>query len=267
MDMNANYHTHTVRCHHAIGNDEAYVTSAISAGFSILGFSDHSPWPFTDGHTSRIRMDAAELPDYVKSVRNLQKRYKDDIRIHLGLECEYFPEYFPWLDEQVARYRLEYLILGNHFQGSGNEGFYYGFCQNKTDLEAYVKSCVLGMESGRYLYLAHPDLMFHSYPLFDENAMAASRDLCRAMKREGFVMEYNLQGRLNHGKHMDSLGYPAPAFWRVAAEEGCKVIVGVDSHDPKTISSTTEMDRAKVFLSGLGMDVLDTIPIPSKEDA
>ena len=39
--MIANYHTHTFRCHHALGTDEDYVTSAIANGIQILGFSDH----------------------------------------------------------------------------------------------------------------------------------------------------------------------------------------------------------------------------------
>ena len=36
-----NYHTHTFRCGHAIGNDEEYVIEAIGMGLHTLGFSDH----------------------------------------------------------------------------------------------------------------------------------------------------------------------------------------------------------------------------------
>lgn len=43
--MKTNYHTHTYRCKHAMGNDERIVLNAIKADLDILGFSDHTPWP------------------------------------------------------------------------------------------------------------------------------------------------------------------------------------------------------------------------------
>ena len=33
-----NFHTHTSRCHHAFGNDEEFVRTAIQNGFEVLGF-------------------------------------------------------------------------------------------------------------------------------------------------------------------------------------------------------------------------------------
>ena len=91
--MKANYHTHTVRCQHAMGRDEDYVRAALEAGFEELGFSDHMPWPFGGGFVSSIRMGMADLPDYIASVRKLREGYAGRIRIHLGLESEYFPSY------------------------------------------------------------------------------------------------------------------------------------------------------------------------------
>lgn len=41
-----NIHTHTVRCNHAVGTDEEYVTAAINNGLKLLGFSDHVPFNF-----------------------------------------------------------------------------------------------------------------------------------------------------------------------------------------------------------------------------
>lgn len=43
--MIANYHTHTWRCMHAEGAEEAYVRQAIRRGLHTLGFSDHTPYP------------------------------------------------------------------------------------------------------------------------------------------------------------------------------------------------------------------------------
>ena len=44
--MFANYHTHTARCNHASGTEREYVEAAIKSGLKILGFADHTPYPF-----------------------------------------------------------------------------------------------------------------------------------------------------------------------------------------------------------------------------
>ena len=86
--MKANYHTHTERCKHAYGSEREYVEESIKGGLEVLGFSDHTPYPFPKNYTSRIRMDMDELDDYVDTVLALKKEYKSDIDIRLGLEAE-----------------------------------------------------------------------------------------------------------------------------------------------------------------------------------
>lgn len=97
--MKTNYHTHTTRCHHATGSDEEFVLSAIKGGYQEIGFSDHTPWKYHTNYISDIRMLPEELPGYVESLRSLQEKYKNQISIKIGLECEYFPEYIHWLKE------------------------------------------------------------------------------------------------------------------------------------------------------------------------
>ena len=63
--MEANYHTHTWRCRHASGTERDYIENAIDHGIKILGFSDHTPYPFPDGYTSGFRMHVDQLDDYV----------------------------------------------------------------------------------------------------------------------------------------------------------------------------------------------------------
>ncbi len=56
-----------------------------------------------------------ELPGYLASVRALREKYRDRIEIRVGLECEYFPEYMPWLWETIRRERLDYVIFRQSF--------------------------------------------------------------------------------------------------------------------------------------------------------
>ena len=112
--MKTNYHTHTTRCHHATGSDEEFVLSAIKGGYQEIGFSDHTPWKYHTNYISDIRMLPEELPGYVESLRSLQEKYKNQISIKIGLECEYFPEYIHWLKGIIKEYKLDYIIFGNH---------------------------------------------------------------------------------------------------------------------------------------------------------
>ena len=81
--VSANYHTHTFRCNHASGADRDYVENAVRAGFELLGFSDHAPMPFPDGHESPFRMKLAETAGYFESVARLREEYAGQIRILL----------------------------------------------------------------------------------------------------------------------------------------------------------------------------------------
>ncbi|MBS5274609.1 MAG: hypothetical protein KHY24_00580 [Clostridiales bacterium] len=60
-----NLHSHTYRCHHAKGTDEEYVLSAIKNGYTEMGFSDHAPYIFPNGHKSNFRMDCDEAQGYL----------------------------------------------------------------------------------------------------------------------------------------------------------------------------------------------------------
>ena len=114
--MKANYHTHTARCGHAEGTDEEYVLAAIERGFDELGFSDHVPWPYKNGYVHpTVRMHISQMPEYLASVRALAEKYRGQIRILTGFECEYFPDYMGWLADMKAENGLDYLILGNHY--------------------------------------------------------------------------------------------------------------------------------------------------------
>ena len=105
-----NYHMHTKRCMHASGSDEEYVKSAIKNGYEEIGFSDHSPWKYDSDFVAHMRMPLSQFDDYYASIAGLREKYKDQISIKIGLECEYFPKYMDWLKQFVVEKKLDYII-------------------------------------------------------------------------------------------------------------------------------------------------------------
>ena len=257
-----NYHSHTWRCKHAGGTEEEYVRQAIETGYAVLGFADHSPWPYKSDFESRIRMRVEQLPDYLQTVRALGEKYRGQIYIPVGLECEAFPEYYGWLKDLKAE-QLDYLILGNHFElNDETGGFYFGMCREPDHVKRYVKCTIDGMRTGLFDYVAHADLCCAAYPRFDAECAAALRDLCAAAKDLDIPLEYNLLGVQRHEGFVarGSLGYPCAQFWEVAAETGCKAIVGVDAHETEQLSRRDLYEGAWAFLGGLGLEIVPVLP-------
>lgn len=257
--MKTNYHTHTTRCMHAAGSDEEYVLSAIKGGFEELGFSDHTPWPYRTDFVSGIRMTPGEFPAYIESLRLLREKYKSRISIKIGLECEYFPDYLPWLKSLIEEYRLDYIIFGNHHYHTDEKFPYFGHHTSTRDmLDLYEESCIEGLESGFFAYLAHPDLFMRSYPEFDRHCAVISRHICRAAARFNTPLEYNISATA-YKENYKQPTFPNPEFWKIAASEGCTAIIGLDAHDNKDLETSLYYDRACRELRELKIKTTDTI--------
>lgn len=247
-----NYHTHTQRCRHAQDTDEQYVLAAIAAGYQTLGFADHGPFPFPDGYVSPLRMTLPELAGYTSSLTGLQAKYADQIEICIGLEYEYFPAYLPFLHEIKKSTPVSYFILGNHFDTDEQGGFFFSESRTPAQIERYAACTIAGMETGLYSYLAHPDLFLHSYPAFDAAARQVSRALCQAARQSNMPLEYNVLGLEKQAQGVPGIGYPCREFWQIAAEEGCKAIVGMDAHRAQALAAAPFASACRT-LASLGL--------------
>lgn len=229
-----NFHSHTWRCRHASGTEEEYVQAAIQNGYRAFGFSDHTPWPGSVG--SNARMDENQLEDYIDTVKNLRHKYTDKIRIHLGLEVEYFPDRMAWMLEIKEKYSIEYFIFGNHFPDLLPGSTYYGNCKTKQEMYEYLDLSIRGMESGLFSFIAHPDLYLKQYPIYDKACEDVARQLCKAAKSLNVPLEYNILGHrmIDNGSTV-GVGYPYERFWSIAAEEGCSAVASVDAHQTQQI--------------------------------
>lgn len=253
--MIANYHTHTWRCNHATGTEEGYIRSALDAGMRILGFSDHTPYCFPDGYYSYFRMKPDLLPDYADTIRKLRGKYRDRIEIRLGVECEYYPKHFRDTLSILRDNEVEYLILGQHFPGNEYDSPYSGRPSTQEDLRAYCRQSMEAMNTGLFTYFAHPELLH-----FEGNATVYKeqmRQVCREANSCGVPLEINLLGIREHR------WYPNPLFLEVAAEEGCRMVLGCDAHDETALNDPKTEAQARELAGNYGLTILDTVPLRS----
>lgn len=218
-----NYHTHTWRCKHALGTEREYVEAAIQNGIKVLGFSDHIPCPYPDDYVSTIRMDMEQAEDYVRVVKELALEYKEQITIKVGFEVEYIPEFFEKQMKMTEDLGCDYLIMGQHSIGPENHSPYVGArTYDESILETYVDYVLAGANTGRFKYVAHPDLIYFAgaKAVYEKHM----RRLCEGLHEINLPIEINVLGiRTNRN-------YPSPVFWEIAGEVGNDVIIGMDAH-------------------------------------
>ena len=223
--MNYNYHTHTYRCGHATGTPEEYILRAIEGGITHMGFSEHAPHVFSDGHESGFRLPAAQGREYIGELRELREKYRDRIDIRIGFEMEYYPSQFESMLADVRGLGAEYLILGQHFVGEEWPSGTYILrpTEREEHLAEYVDCCIAGMRSGYFSYIAHPDLCDYrgDAEIYDREM----RRLCLSSKELNLPLEINFLG-IRAGRI-----YPNERFWRIAGEIGSPVTFGFDAHD------------------------------------
>lgn len=249
--MLANYHTHTKRCGHATGEDREYVEAAIRAGFRILGFADHCPWVFPrKDYVSNIRMTPKEADGYFYSLESLKKEYEKDIKIYIGFETEYCPGMMEAQDELLAGYPLDYMIQGQHFLGAEYDSVYTGWKHEEPEvLKGYVDIAIEGIKSGRYLYMAHPDLI--NFTGDEELYRQEMTRLCQAMKAADVPLEINILGLWTNRQ------YPARRFLELAKETGNKAILGVDAHAPEQLLNPEAIAQARKLAEEYNLPLVD----------
>ncbi len=252
--LKTNWHTHTKRCGHAVGEDEEYVQAAIKAGIKTLGFSDHAAYIEPERGE---RMNIEEVPDYCSSVLSLKEKYKDTIDIYLGMEVEcYISEW-----DTLSKYRkeLDYCILGQHSLSIHGKSSYD--LTTPEELNAYTDMLEYACKHALCDYIAHPDVCLWSYPVIDESVIAVAERIADISIKYNMPLELNAGSGVRGGKVMyqDGLRYPYPVrqIFEVFAKKHCPVIVGLDIHDPALFDTDLYLNRALSVIEGLNCNVLE----------
>lgn len=230
------FHTHTSRCGHAKGTDEEYVLAAIEHGVKRLGFSDHV---MIEGLVQYpIRGNYELLEDYISSVNSLKEKYKDQVEIHLGFEAEYSKRFLEYYKSLLDSKKIEYLILGQHFNfDEGNSPKYLGdYYESVEELNNYVDHLIEGMETGLYTYVAHPDLFVIMFKKWNEDCDKATRRICEAAQRLHLPLEINAHAS-KFWDEAKSMIYPYPKFWEIVGQYDINVVIGYDAHAPYEIDN------------------------------
>ncbi len=214
---------------------EEMVRAAISAGFSSLGFSVHTPMPFPACWT----IEESRLPDYVAEARRLRRAYAGQIDVFCGAEWDML--------SQVPLDGFGYVIGSAHHipAGSGRycvdhkpeetERYLKEYFENDADAaaEAYFEFTARLASFPRVDIIGHFDIltkfddMREFYRPDSPRYRAAALAAMDALVAAGKIFEINT-GAVARGYRKTP--YPSRDLLQELHKRGARVTVSSDAH-------------------------------------
>ena len=254
-----NLHTHSAFSD-GKNSTEEIILAAIEKGFTVLGFSDHCFYPlnpdFYSSKDSCWHLTPGKLKESVKTINELKEKYKDQIKILLGFEADYFTA------ASVGRaipdkkcyggFAPDFLIGSVHFVNT-KKGYYsvdntaqevlknlklfYSDSNGNIDGKAavcdYFEAERQMLRAGIFEIIAHPDLIRirnKELNFFDENEswyLEQIKLTAQSIARAGVIAEINT-GAYARGIMEDV--YPSDKFLEYLAQSRVPVCINTDAH-------------------------------------
>ena len=259
-----NFHTHS---NFDDGNVkiEEYVKDALRQNASILGFSPHNPLPFPVDWVIKKE----DFKEYCKTVETLKEKYKDKIRILLGLEMDFLPSINSFYKEGIDLSALDFHIGSVHFVNFFNKNNGWAIDESQEDFEKGLNEIYKGnikkVVKDYYkliremLRKENPDIVAHldlikmnnkEEKYFSEEEAwykKAVLDTLKAVAKSHSILEINTGG-IARGK-TDSL-YPSNWIIEEAYNMRIPITLCSDAHRPEQI--TAKFKEAAVLLNSIG---------------
>lgn len=254
--ITVDYHTHNLRCGHAQGQIEDYIRAAIRLGLVDIGISDHNPafWLPGDDPLPSISMAKSELEGYVEETLRLKAQYAGQIKVRLGLECDYIEGLEDEYRDILARYPFDYVIGSVHWVLNANI-FHVRRWDEVTDtlptFVEYYRLITRSAQSGLFDIIGHATAMTAFAPKPIAAGVEALQDAALdVIKEVGVAMEVNTSG------FRKMTTEPFPTFRMIAAahDMGIPLTFSSDSHRPDDVGFAR--DRMATYFAQIGVNEL-----------
>ncbi len=229
-EMSKIFHVHTYRCGHASEEREKeYMEKAVSMGAKEIWFTDHVPYP---GDAILWRMQMADFPDYVETVKRLREEYKGSVDVKLGLELEYLPGFLDYYRKLKNSGEFDVMLLGQHFSELSEGVYTYEHPDRESEAGLLARGMIDGMDTGLFDVVAHPDQIFRHIKEWNAEAEGLSQQIKEAAVRNNVILEINVNNIF--GKKRNSY---RPEFW-AELPEGLQTVYGTDAHSVEELEKT-----------------------------
>lgn len=227
-------HTHCTFCD-GVSSPREMVKSAVSKGFSALGFSSHSFTPFDTGYC----MNPDTEKEYVKAVLSLREEYSGQIDIFLGCEQDIYSEIGTGYDYIIGSVHYINVCDGTYMPvdlskqafTDGVNSFFGGNYYKAA--KEYFKTVSELPEKTSCDIAGHIDLIakFNDGKLFDEEDkrfLSPALEAADALIKRDIIIEVNT-GAISRGYR--KIPYPSKKILMHIAEKKGRIVLSGDCHD------------------------------------
>ncbi len=235
-----NFHFHDEHSSDAAGSLAEHCAAALRAGITDVCVTNHVEMLLADG-TWRVDLDEAltRFAHVQERISDVRQRWPE-LRLRLGAEFEYRPEWLDVLDSLAAAGHFDFIIGSVHMVdginisgGADVERFFDGRGQDVT-YSRYFETLLEMVEWGGFDVVGHFDLIkrygYRHYGSYDAAAFEpVLQTILTRMADSGIGLEINTSGV----SQAPRVPYPEPEILVWARRAGVKwLTIGSDSHAP-----------------------------------
>lgn len=261
------YHTHSRRCGHGLGEIEDYVKAAIVKNLKEIGISDHFPIGAVNKDPKLIEtlkiasMEVEEFPRYIKEIKGLKEKYKNKIDISISTEIGFYTPggalslqkevLEPFMDD------IDYILGGIHdvkwhespeilLDPSLASEIFGKYGEDKIILE-YLNKLIKLVDTTFFDVIAHFDYYRMMYrpnnPIYSQNIWQKLLDLLDKIKNKGMAIEINTSAT----RKSLSNQFPDDEIIKEIIQRKIPLLLGSDAHKPEDVGYMFEetLEKAK----------------------
>ncbi|MGD9211214.1 MAG: histidinol-phosphatase [Desulfobacteraceae bacterium] len=253
-------------CSHALDSLEAIVKEYICKGFVWIGITEHIP-PTNDRFLYPDEKAAGLTPEimrqrfnnYVKTCRELQKKYEGQIQIYTAFETEGYPEALSYAEELRLRYRPDYIVGSLHHINDisfdsgideyskalqsvgGYEALYSTYFDRQYELLCRLRPEVVG----HFDLIRIFDSNYNDHLLLPEVWQRICRNL-EFIRKNDLILDFNLRALSKGAKEP----YVAVPILKQALSLGIALVPGDDSHGVASVGENIEKGITQLISAG-----------------
>ncbi|MEA3469630.1 MAG: histidinol-phosphatase [Thermodesulfobacteriota bacterium] len=259
LPLHSDGHVHTKYCHHASGEMESYVLSALAADLKEIVFLEHMEAGVHYFETTWLTED--DFDTYFTEGKQLQDKYRDRIRISLGVEVGYSPTHKKELLERLKKRKWDRIGVSYHFMPLPEKKHHLNLVSRKERniftvealgcenvLNNYFSTLTEAVDILPGTVLCHLDAALRFQPgiLIDEHYLGQIRKLLEAVKRKSMALEINTSGFT-----IRKFPFPAPFIIQEALKLEIPLLPGSDAHKPEDVGR--HFDLLQNYLKNIRM--------------
>ena len=259
MNSKRDGHVHSHYCPHGSNDSfEEYLTKAIELGIEEITFTEHMTMPeglvlygIDKEFLSSAAANIEEMKKYLKEASYYKEKYKDKIKINVGLEVDYLEGYEEFTTNMLNEYGkyLDDAIISVHI-GMYDEKYYAFDCIESFEellnklgsvekiYNLYYNTLLKGIKSNLGNYkpkrIGHPTLIriFNKlYPINYKNDKLFE-EIINEVKLRNYELDCNTAGLR---KQYCGEKYPSGDLYDLAIKNNIQMVYGSDSHEAKDV--------------------------------